>query len=248
MSDPIDFYKILGLDVSALPRQIRRRYLKLATKYHPDKLDSSATEKTRDEYARRFDLVSQAYNCLSNPRLRKEYDLKFYTQRNIQTHNELAAAYRDTASPVANTAPSSLPANAPATPQEIKDFFAQKHSTLTDAHVDRNMQDYERMRRTQFEPEGNLRDFDKIRTTDIVKIETPEAIASHTSNYQSLDALGDMYSGGHMNALETEYVMPISPDDLKDESPTLDIKDRIHKYKKETQHLHNLPTTEYKFS
>ncbi|KAJ3294531.1 DnaJ sub B member 13 [Rhizoclosmatium sp. JEL0117] len=63
----IDLYKTLNLDKSADSEAVRRAYRKMALKYHPDK-NSSA-----DAFDH-FKLVSEAYDVLSNQKLRAIYD------------------------------------------------------------------------------------------------------------------------------------------------------------------------------
>lgn len=60
-----DFYKILEVDPSASDKEISSAYRKLAKKYHPD-LNPGAEAKFKD--------ISLAYEVLSNPEKRKEYD------------------------------------------------------------------------------------------------------------------------------------------------------------------------------
>jgi len=63
-----DFYKILGVDKTATEKQIKKAYRKLAMKYHPDRnKESDAADK--------FKKIASAYECLSDPQKRKQYDL-----------------------------------------------------------------------------------------------------------------------------------------------------------------------------
>ncbi len=67
MSDA-DYYKILGVEKNASAEEIKKKYRKLAMKYHPDKTkgDKASEEK--------FKQISEAYAVLSDPEKRKEYD------------------------------------------------------------------------------------------------------------------------------------------------------------------------------
>jgi len=63
-----DLYEILGVSRSASQDEIRKAYLKLAHKYHPDKTggDKEAEERLKE--------VNAAYDVLKNPEKRKKYD------------------------------------------------------------------------------------------------------------------------------------------------------------------------------
>jgi curved DNA-binding protein len=63
-----DYYKILGVERSAGPDEIRKAYRKLAMQYHPDRNpdDKQAEEKFKE--------INEAYQVLSDPQKRTRYD------------------------------------------------------------------------------------------------------------------------------------------------------------------------------
>ncbi|MBG47857.1 MAG: molecular chaperone DnaJ [Pseudozobellia sp.] len=63
-----DYYKILGVEKSATPKDIKKAYRKLAAKYHPDK---NAGDKNAEE---RFKEINEANEVLSDPEKREKYD------------------------------------------------------------------------------------------------------------------------------------------------------------------------------
>src|SRR6476620_4301840 len=60
-----DYYKVLGVPQAATDTEIRRAYRKLAKENHPD------ANPGKEE---RFKEISAAYDVLSEPGKRKEYD------------------------------------------------------------------------------------------------------------------------------------------------------------------------------
>jgi curved DNA-binding protein len=64
----IDYYKILGVDKNAAPKEIKSAYRKLARKLHPDLNPNDKDAK------RKFQEVNEANEVLSDPEKRKKYD------------------------------------------------------------------------------------------------------------------------------------------------------------------------------
>jgi len=64
----LDYYKILGIDNKATPKEIKSAYRKLARKYHPDLNPNDKDAK------RKFQEINEANEVLSDPEKRKKYD------------------------------------------------------------------------------------------------------------------------------------------------------------------------------
>lgn len=62
-----DHYEVLGVDRNATPEEIKKAYRRLARELHPDVNPS-------EEAAERFKSVTHAYDVLSDPQQRAEYD------------------------------------------------------------------------------------------------------------------------------------------------------------------------------
>ena len=64
----IDYYKVLGIDKSATPQQIKSAYRKQARKLHPDLNPTDKDAKVK------FQRVNEANEVLSDPEKRKKFD------------------------------------------------------------------------------------------------------------------------------------------------------------------------------
>ncbi|HEX6915221.1 MAG TPA: DnaJ domain-containing protein [Chitinophagaceae bacterium] len=65
-----NYYQILDLDFNATLAEVKKAYRRLAMQYHPDKTDNELLKA-------RFAEVKEAYEVLSDPSRRREYDLRF---------------------------------------------------------------------------------------------------------------------------------------------------------------------------
>lgn len=63
-----DYYEVLGVDRKAAPDEIKKAYRRLAMRWHPDRNPDNAEAETR------FKEISEAYEVLSDPGKREQYD------------------------------------------------------------------------------------------------------------------------------------------------------------------------------
>ena len=64
----LDYYRILGIEKTATPKEIKDAFRKLARKYHPDLNPNDKDAK------RNFQQINEANEVLSDPEKRKKYD------------------------------------------------------------------------------------------------------------------------------------------------------------------------------
>ena len=69
-----EFYKLLNVSPSATEQEIKKSFKKLALTWHPDKWakHTPAEQKTAED---KFKLITSAYQVLSDPEKRKQYDI-----------------------------------------------------------------------------------------------------------------------------------------------------------------------------
>ncbi len=93
-----NYYEILEVSVDSTSAEIKTAYRKLARKYHPDiNKDVDAIEKFKD--------LTEAYEVLSNPKEREQYNIVkgYFKNEQTKTYSQRAEEeYRETKSKNAN--------------------------------------------------------------------------------------------------------------------------------------------------
>ena len=68
IKDDVNLYDVLNINIDASDIEIKKQYKKLILKYHPDK------NKDDTDVLLTFELITLAYNVLSNKELKKLYN------------------------------------------------------------------------------------------------------------------------------------------------------------------------------
>lgn len=86
---PLDYYKILGVSENATEQELKRAYRKLAMKYHPDRNPNNKKAEIK------FKEASEAYEVLSNPQKRIDYDQGVTSNQGSFGSNNASSGFRD---------------------------------------------------------------------------------------------------------------------------------------------------------
>ena len=68
-----DYYEVLGVKKTATEKEIKKAYMKLAKKWHPDR--HTQNEEEKEQATKKFKEAVEANEVLSNPEKRKRYDI-----------------------------------------------------------------------------------------------------------------------------------------------------------------------------
>lgn len=73
VSNP-DYYKILNVSRGSSQAEIKKSYFKMARLNHPDMVPKEAPEKEKKARSRKFQMVAEAYEILSDEQKKRQYD------------------------------------------------------------------------------------------------------------------------------------------------------------------------------
>ncbi len=83
MAPSSNCYELLGVSPSANNAELRKAFRELSKRLHPD-----TTSLPSDEATRQFQKVCEAYDLLSDPVLRANYDLSVEKNNNLLSQNK----------------------------------------------------------------------------------------------------------------------------------------------------------------
>lgn len=73
IKDDVNLYEVLNINIDATDIEIKKQYKKLILKYHPDKINSNSKKDSVSD-TDVYELITLAYNVLSNKELKKLYN------------------------------------------------------------------------------------------------------------------------------------------------------------------------------
>ena len=76
-----NYYDLLDLNKDATTEEIKKKYKKLALKFHPDR-NTNDEESIKKQKEKKFKEITEAYNVLSDDKKRKDYDFFGLTDSN----------------------------------------------------------------------------------------------------------------------------------------------------------------------
>ena len=92
-----DHYQALGVDSDASNSTIKKAYINAAKRYHPDALARLGLQGLKEEASQVFSRIAEAFEVLSNPARRKDYDAEQqgeFSVADAQTLGQAETAYR----------------------------------------------------------------------------------------------------------------------------------------------------------
>jgi len=84
-----DYYEILGVEKNATLDEIKKSYRRLALKWHPDK------NQDNPESTEKFKSITEAYEVLSNPTKRRNYDMNGSAEFSSQDFHDPFSIFRE---------------------------------------------------------------------------------------------------------------------------------------------------------
>jgi curved DNA-binding protein CbpA len=132
-----DYYGILGVEEDAAPEDIRKAYLKLAKKLHPDRFpnDEQGKQGAQAEFRR----VTQAHYVLGEAERRAEYDRlrQLAKARNLLKNAEPGQSVSVSSQPAAENQQSSTQSQQQVSDESINQKWATKHLARADEYFRR---------------------------------------------------------------------------------------------------------------
>ena len=126
-----DYYRLLKVTPHASAEEIRRAFRQQAKRCHPD-LYHNAPLQEKKQHQKQFVLLTQAYETLSDPKRRHQYDLKFqqHSAKKQKPHAKASSSSRRTyrppdPPPFTKKSPPNPPPFADSTDENLEDLITE---------------------------------------------------------------------------------------------------------------------------
>lgn len=131
-----DYYAILGVEETAAPEDIKRAYIKLAKRLHPDRFPNDPEQRAMAQ--REFAKVTRAHNIISDSERRAEYDALRLLHRNKEQNEMLASqthiqALQENGQSVSEAG--DVPSNTVSSPKVSANELAAITTTTTESNI-----------------------------------------------------------------------------------------------------------------
>lgn len=111
------YYDLLGVQTNATKEEIKSAYRNLALKYHPDRNPGDL------HYEEKFKRITAAYNVLSDPQKKQQYDLKIFYSNNATNSTSYSSATRTYTRPKRKATGQKINKQAEAKAKKVVFFF-----------------------------------------------------------------------------------------------------------------------------
>lgn len=254
----IDLYKVLKVNPNATPKEIKKNFLKLSKKYHPDKSNGDLEK---------FNLINTAYRILTNTVEKQKYLMlsKSYTNHHFNLRDQFTSFLEEQKS---QKNEDQAKINFTRLNEELNKKHNFKKTEISETYnpelLKTDYNNYLASREHDFnipQDPALLQNFNKntfndlfvsnamSNTTDIIINEIPDAIISGNNNNAFDKSFDNLYenncNSNNNNWSNLNDAFRVNPIDMK-KFVNKDIKDRLAEYKSQTDYLHNLKRNDYK--
>lgn len=77
----MDYYQIIGVEANASEAEVRKKFYARSMRYHPDRYHYVEDTEFKKLVTAIYKQISEAYNVLKDPKIRREYDQRLAADR-----------------------------------------------------------------------------------------------------------------------------------------------------------------------
>lgn len=251
----IDLYKVLNIEQDATLKDVRKSFRKLSKKYHPDKLKTPNMNYLIPIYQKKYELITTAYNILSDKDCRREYDQMSYINKKQHDFIGLKEKFDDDQNS----------REKPLTKEEAFHMYDEISNNLDKKHKIKDFEERtiskilsERENLPQIDQLDNVDDDESFnnefyknvqKDTKIIKHTNPVAASIINTEYQDINNIDELYSNKESTKysnLNDKSVYSICIEDLdSSQINEKSIVNRMENYENETSRFKNMNVQDF---